>query len=225
MKNPQYFFWATYYRKSSDELHEKHADIYHGVVLDIGGRDRGRFEKPKNEVKEWLFADIEKKHDPDIVLDVASMDKIENKSIDIIEANSLFEHVYKIKKGLEECHRVLKDDGKIVITVPFLYPVHADPDDFQRWTWSKWEKELIDLGFTIEVMETMGGFFSLQGDMLKNLIKSFVPGIKHFCCLFFPLIDLLVSLDNFKRVKNNKRIGKYDRGYFIIAKKDISPRI
>ncbi len=219
MKKLQYYFWATYFRKSSDKLHKKHEDVYQGVVLDIGGRDRGVFEKPKDKVRQWIFADLEKKHDPDMILDVADMKEVEDQSIDVIEASSLFEHVYKIDRGLEECYRVLKNEGKVVITVPFLYPIHADPDDFQRWSWSKWKRDLIELGFSIEVMEIMGGFFSLQGDMLKNLVKSLPFGVRHLLCLFFPFIDLLTLFDGLEVVRDSKRLGKYDRGYFIIAKK------
>ena len=70
-KSLKYYFWATYHRKKLDELQEKHKRVYKGIVLDIGGRDRGKFIKPKNNVKKWIFADIEKKHNPDLVLDVA----------------------------------------------------------------------------------------------------------------------------------------------------------
>jgi hypothetical protein len=59
--NLQYYFWASYRRKILDDLLEGAKDYYKGIVLDIGGRDRGRLEKPKDRVKKWIFADIEKK--------------------------------------------------------------------------------------------------------------------------------------------------------------------
>jgi len=43
------------------------------VVLDIGGRNRGKFIKPKDKVEKWIFADIESKHKPDIVVDVCDI--------------------------------------------------------------------------------------------------------------------------------------------------------
>ena len=98
-KNIQYYFWASYRRKILDELLEKNKHYYKGIVLDIGGRDRGKFKKPKDKVKKWIFADIEEKHKPDIVLDVANMKDIKDESIDIINAIELFEHVEKIEKA------------------------------------------------------------------------------------------------------------------------------
>ncbi len=104
-----YYFWATYRRKILDRLLEEDKHYYKGIVLDIGGRDRGRFEKPKDKVEKWVFADIEEKHKPDIVLDITDMVSINDKSIDVINAIETLEHVEKPERALSECHRVLAD--------------------------------------------------------------------------------------------------------------------
>lgn len=93
--------------------------------------------KNQKIVEKWIFVDVEEKHNPDIVLDVADMGKIKDESIDVINAIELFEHVEKIQQGLKECYRVLKKDGVMILSTPFLFPIHADPYDFQRWTEEK----------------------------------------------------------------------------------------
>jgi SAM-dependent methyltransferase len=116
-----------------DRLQERFRGMYQGVVLDMGGRDRGRFKKPRDRVERWIFADINPEHQPDLVLDVSDMrGKVADRSLDVVNAMELFEHVERIDRGLEECFRVLKPEGRLLISVPFLYPVHADPFDFQR---------------------------------------------------------------------------------------------
>jgi len=115
----KYYFWASYRRKLLDKLQNKYSFLYKGIVLDIGGRDRGRFKKPKDKVEKWIFVDIESKHNPDVILDVADMNSFSNNSIDFINAIELFEHVKNIEKGLEECYRVLKKDGIMFISAPF----------------------------------------------------------------------------------------------------------
>jgi len=220
IKKLQYYFWATYRRKILDNLQEKYKHLYKGVVLDIGGRDRGYFKKPKDNVEKWIFADIVKEHNPDIVLDVANMKNMGDKSIDVINAIELFEHVEDIEKGLDECYRILKKGGIMIISVPFLYPIHADPYDFQRWTEDKWRIELEKRGFKIEKIEIMGRFFTVFGDMLKLLIKSLPFGIRHLSYVLFPIIDLIVLLDNYDTIiKNMEKLSKYHGGYFIICKK------
>lgn len=138
MNRSQFYKWMTYRRRLLDLLQEKYKHLYKGVVLDIGGRDQGYFKKPKENVEKWIFADIVKEFNPDIVLDVTNMNNIDSNSVDVINAIELFEHVKDIEKGLNECFRVLKKDGVFMLSTPFLFPIHADPFDFQRWTNTKW---------------------------------------------------------------------------------------
>lgn len=218
-ENLQYYFWASYRRKILDKLLEKNKCYYQGIVLDIGGRDRGKFKKPKDKVGKWIFADIEKKHNPDIILDVTDMNGIEAETIDVINAIELFEHVEKIEMGLRECYRVLKRNGVMILSIPFLYSIHADPYDFQRWTEEKLKRELKEVGFKIEKFEIMGIYFTVAMDMKKALIKNFPIGIRHFCKLFYPIMDLSVKLDDVNLIKKNPELNKFHGGYFIILRK------
>ncbi len=217
LHNLQYYLQSTFRRQILDKLQKKYAHLYKGTVLDIGGRDRGAFKKPKDKVEKWIFADIEQKHNPDIVLDVADMQNIDTESINTISAIELFEHVEKINQGITECYRVLKKEGKLIMSVPFLYPVHADPYDFQRWTITKWEKELKKAGFIIETTEITGRFFTVRNGMNKTLIQSFPFGIRHLGYLLFPIFSLFNKLDNSNWIKNHPKLGNYHGGYFIIA--------
>ena len=112
----------TYRRILLDKLQNQYHNVYKGIVLDIGGRDKGKFEKPKKRVEKWIFADVNKEHNPNIVIDVANMKQIKTGSIDVVNAIELFEHVEQIEKGLKECYRVLKIGGTILISMPFCSP-------------------------------------------------------------------------------------------------------
>jgi SAM-dependent methyltransferase len=219
MKRLYYYWGSTNRRKLIDRSLKKHESVFNGVVLDIGGRDRGKFKKPRDKVEKWIFADIEASHNPDIVLDVADMKEVENGSIDVISAMELFEHVEKIDKGLQECHRVLKKKGLMMMSIPFLYRVHADPYDFQRWTEDKWRNELKALGFEKIRVEITGRYFTVLTEMIKTFIHVMPIGIRHFGYLFYPLFDLLSSLDRLKSVQNHSHLGKFHGGYFILCEK------
>lgn len=215
----KYYFWASYRRKLLDKLQNKYSFLYKGIILDIGGRDRGRFKKPKDKVEKWTFVDIESKHNPDVILDVADMNSFSNNSIDFINAIELFEHVKNIEKGLEECYRVLKKDGIMFISAPFLYPIHADPYDFQRWTIYKWRDILKEKGFNIEKEEIMGNFLFIFSEYIKYFIKTLPKILKWLFYLGFPILDFLVYLDNFNFIKKNDKLNKFNGGYFLIVKK------
>ncbi|NTU98402.1 class I SAM-dependent methyltransferase [Candidatus Falkowbacteria bacterium] len=189
------------------------------TVLDIGGRDRGFFKKPKSKVGKWIFADIQAENKPDIVLDVADMKSIQSGSIDTVLANELFEHVAEPERGLNECYRILKAGGELILSVPFLYPVHGDPYDFQRWTETKWSKELSGCGFREINIEILGRFFSVLATSIKIWNQS-LPSF--FRYLLYPVsfaFDLLAGVDNTDLVKKNTALSRFHGGYFIIAKK------
>ena len=213
---------VSYRRKMLDFLQDKYKGLYKGIVLDIGGRDRGNFRKPKENVERWIFADINPKHNPDMIIDVADMKQIESESIDIINAIELFEHVKKIKKGLRECFRVLKEKGTLIISAPFLAHIHGDPYDFQRWTSTKWKFELGKVGFKIEKFIVMGRYFSNLAQDLKELFRAIernYRGGSLFIRIFSSLLDKIQLFDNKKLGKNDPILRNFHNGYFIIARK------
>lgn len=215
---------VSYRRKMLDFLQEKYKYLYRGTVLDIGGRDRGEYKKPKEIVDKWIFADINPNHNPDIILDVAEMKQIETNTIDVINAIELFEHVEKINEGLRECFRILKNDGIIIISTPFLSHIHGDPYDFQRWTDIKWQLELEKIGFKINKLIVMGKYFSNLAQDLKELLLAIernYRGGSIFIRILSPLLDILQKFDLKKIVKRDNVLKNFHNGYFIIARKSL----
>lgn len=212
-----YYYWATYKRKALDRLQEKYRSIYKGTVFDIGGRDRGRFKKPKDEVSQWVFVDIVPDHHPDLVLDIANMHGIADASVDTIAAMEVFAHVENIERGLDECARVLKNDGVLVFSVPLMHPIINDPTDFQRWTEMKWRKELTTRGFVVQEIEDTGKFFTLLGDLFVSFVKAFPAPWRYLGYCLYPLVDGIVSLDSVPFFIQRPLLSRYVTGYFVIA--------
>lgn len=212
-----YSKWSTYRRKVLDSLQEKYKSLYHGIVLDIGGRDRGIFKKPKNQVEKWIFADINEDYNPDVLLDVTDMGQVNTESIDVVNALELFEHVDDISSGLNECYRVLKKGGNLILSVPYLFPIHADPYDFQRWSDKKWRMELIKTGFTIDKFIITGKYYTTLGDFFKIYLKTLRKPLRRIASVFFPILDKMVRLDQKSNVKYHDKLNKFHSGYFIIA--------
>lgn len=69
----------------------------------------------------------------DIVADATKMPLADN-TVDAVLCEFLLEHVPDAQKVIDEIFRVLKPEGKAYIAVPFVYPFHASPNDFHRWS-------------------------------------------------------------------------------------------
>ena len=57
-------------------------------------------------------------------------------------------------------------------TIPLLYPVHLDPQDFQRWTPEKIKLEFEQAGFVLDKIEAMGSVFTMICDLIQVALES-----------------------------------------------------
>jgi SAM-dependent methyltransferase/uncharacterized protein YbaR (Trm112 family) len=81
----------------------------------------------------WLNSDVDLTFDPDIVADVTGL-PFDDESFDIVMADNVLEHVFDLRKAVEEIQRVTRCGGIVAIGIPFLYPFHGVPYDFTRLT-------------------------------------------------------------------------------------------
>ena len=103
-------------------------------VLEIGGGNG--MMKPiitkAADVDEFISSDIAASDSTDVVCDAQDM-PFENAAFDLVMALEVMEHVPDTKAFLSEIQRVLKPDGEVIISVPFVFGEH-DFQDFYRWT-------------------------------------------------------------------------------------------
>ncbi len=202
-----------------DKLLVSHEGFYRGRVMDIGGKDRGAFIKPRHKVDEWFVVDIASSNEPDLLADVCDLSELNDEQFDVVNATELFEHVSDPEQGLRECVRVLKTGGTMIISMPFLFPIHADPSDFQRWTEHKWRQEAAAVGLEIEELIPMGRYFTVSMEMWKTFVRIVpIRPVRWFCYLAYPLCDTLTRLDRLRFVQNST-LGNYTTGYYIVARK------
>lgn len=68
---------------------------------------------------------------------------------DSIIFSQVFEHVFNPDGFLQEVNRVLKKEGKILLTVPFVWDEHEQPYDYARYSSFGLKSILIKNGFEI----------------------------------------------------------------------------
>jgi SAM-dependent methyltransferase len=215
-----YYLGASPRRKMLDDILREYRSKFRDVVVDIGGRDRGMFQKPKQHVKQWIVMDIEAQHKPDIIGDVTNMRALfADSSIDVVLATELFEHVAQAEVGIQECYRILRPGGTFMASMPFLYHVHGDPFDYQRWTETQWQKALKQAGFTTVDITVMGRFFYVINYAYRTLNQAWWFPLRLVGYGLYPVFDVLQYLDEMSWVKTHPKLSQFHGGYFIVAVK------
>jgi len=146
-----------------------------------------------------VSVDISDERKPDIKADLEKPFSFKDKDFDYVFCFNLLEHIYNYQNVIGEASRVLRKNGKLIGTVPFLGSVHGDPDDYFRYTKSTLDRLFRDAGFKDIKIEALGyGPFAICYYMTEFLLPKFIRLI-----LIFPsiLFDKIIF-------KLNKRHGK-----------------
>ena len=89
---------------------------------------------------------------------------------DVVIATEVLEHVEFPEKLLQEVKRVLKPGGQLFLTMPFVWPEHGIPFDFQRYTSFRHERLLADRGFKVLTIKPTTGAFGTCGQILSDFL-------------------------------------------------------
>lgn len=158
---------VTYRRLWLDSCLQTSSDEIHGFVIDLGGKrenKRGSFQPPVHQADAWWYVNLDLETAPDIFADVTEVPLI-SRQVDYIICTEVLEHLARPQACVDEMHRLLRDDGVVFASVPFFYPVHADPYDYQRFT----EDGLRHLfkNFKSVEIHPMGGYAGVLGLMVE----------------------------------------------------------
>ena len=148
-----------------------------GKLLDFGC-GRKPYKKLFN-VDEYIGLDIEvsghphDKEDIDIFYD-GKVIPFENEEFDSIFSTEVFEHVFNLDEVLPEVFRVLKKDGHILVTVPFVWDEHEVPYDFARYSSFGIKHVLEKHGFSIIELKKTTTYVETVFQMLAAYISQVI---------------------------------------------------
>lgn len=199
-----------------------------GRVLDFGGGERANYS---HKVDEWLdkynpaiteSVNIDNKLKPTFLVGAHENIPVDNARYDTVISFNTLEHVLDLNQTLSEFHRVLKCKGSVILIVPFIFRVHAHPNDYSRLTANKWKIVLGEHGLNVTRIEALNwGPFSTAGTI------SGYPG--PFCKLREKqslILDALFYMKNRYICKGDSLFNQEHAfvnrplGYFIEAKKN-----
>ncbi len=148
-----------------------------GTILNLGSG-------PKIIGPEVTNVDIYPYAGVSLVADVSAVPLKDNNASRIISDNVL-EHVKDPSLAVKEMYRLLEPGGLVYVAVPFIYPFHSSPSDYQRWSAEGLrvlfrDFEMVEIGtlagpfsaFCAWTIHTVGFVFSFGSPSLNSLFTN-----------------------------------------------------
>lgn len=149
------------------QIKDKSKHFKAGALLDIGCGT-----KPYQvlfEVEKYIGMDYSKEganqnSNADIVYEGKQF-PIKDESFEYALATEVLEHVFEPENFIKEIHRVLKEGGLLLVTVPFVWDEHEQPYDFGRYTSFGLRHLFEKNGFEVVEQHKTGNFITTIGQM------------------------------------------------------------
>lgn len=153
-----------------------------GVVLDVGCADKGVGQfLSKDSIYLGLDYLVTAKGlyqtRPDIYGDAARL-PIADGLVDTVLLLDVVEHLPEPELAFAEARRVLGESGKLLVTVPYAYPLHDQPYDYQRLTRHGLRFRLERAGFQVlEVQEVSDAIVASASCLALSLAQAAIEAL------------------------------------------------
>lgn len=147
--------------KINNAVVRRHCHMLKGVVVDLGCGKAPYRREILEHAERYIGVDWpQTRHGAegvDVFANIQARLPFPDASVDNVVSFQTMEHLNKPASFLAECFRILKPNGLLFITVPFMWHVHEAPQDFFRYTRYGITHLLVEQGFSqIRVDETTG---------------------------------------------------------------------
>lgn len=160
-----------------------------GTILEFG---ESRYKACFKTVHCYQVIDVFPGPSVDYVCDIHDVSSVPEHHFDVIVCTQVLEHVERPVDALRQLHKLLKQDGHLICTVPFLAHIHYVPTDFYRFSIDAICSALEIAGFEVlearnsgNALVTLGSLLGFCAEDFDEKEMSVVDGIYPFNILTF----------------------------------------
>jgi SAM-dependent methyltransferase len=189
-------------------------------LLDLGGSRRADHHADylPASVGRAVVVNMDPSTAPDVVADAHSL-PFEDGAFRTVVLSETLEHLHAPACAVVEIARVLAPRGRLVITVPFAFRVHGDPDDYHRFTPSGLRRLLAEM--EIEKIQPQGGPSTVFGGVARDLLTAARPRWmpRFFAGWMIAAARRCARWDASPRVQRAPMLAGWTSGYLVVARR------
>ncbi len=163
---------------------------YQNLFLNVDRYIGLEFDKPESRAANYADFFYDGNHFP-----------FNDASYDVVLSNQVLEHVFNPDEFLKEILRILKPEGKLLLSVPFVWDEHLQPLDYARYSSFGLRSLLERHGFVVEELRKMNADVRVIFQMINVYLYKILltPNGKInllLCAIFmapFTLLGILLS--------------------------------
>jgi SAM-dependent methyltransferase len=206
----------------------KYYDIYipkfvHGKLLDLGCGYVPLFDAYRQYITENICGDWEnsfhKNEYLDIQCDLTKKLPFADNEFDTIILSDVLEHIPEPKFLLTEIKRILRQDGVVLMSIPYFYWLHETPHDYYRYTEFVLKKFMEELQLELLILEPTGGAFDVWTDLTAKGLSCYFGKIGRLMAMFLQFCTKTFGETKLGEKIRNRTKHTFPLGYFLIAKK------
>jgi SAM-dependent methyltransferase len=166
-------------------------------------------------VMEYIGVDLPENNRAKIHISPQGKIQLAENSIDVVLSTQVLEHVENPQFYLSEAHRILKDEGLLILSTHGYWMFHPDPTDFWRWTSAGLQKIIREGGFEIQYFRGIIGRSAMglqlfQDGIIFKLPRPLVPLIA---------LPMQVAISLFDKLSSKAATDRDACTFVLVAKK------
>lgn len=191
-------------------------------ILDYGCGARPYEYLFEEHTNKYTGVDVGENPKADISIQPGEKLNVNSDAFDFVLSSQVLEHVQDVPQYMNECNRILKKGGYLLLSTHGTWQYHASPYDFNRWTCMGLKYLLENHGFTVEQSVPILGQLAVTSQLRLSFFNSVANMIGTAGRVLLAPVALLYQ---FKMIIEDaitpKRVKERDSAIFLmVAKKN-----